>query len=703
MSIRKISLASLSTVMLAAALSPATAQSQSSLEIVTVTATRIATPLADVPENIGIVSARDIADTPAQGLDDILRNIPGMTLSEIGPDVGHPTAYNEGMRGLPTTETRMLLMMDGVPVNDPFFGYLQWNLVPLDNIARVEIVRGGGSPLWGSTAMGGVVNVITRAPEDNVLELSGAGGSYASYNSSLYGTYIAADSLKLSLNAAFSGTGGYQTTPSEWTTYGTLSLRSPVYTPTTNDARNIGFRADFAPSDDISGFVNIHYGENNQVLSTPIGADRQHIWTYSAGLTKSFGATTTLALTFFHDDDYFITNNPHLLTFTTEYNSNIHVTTATDNGASAVLTHDMEGWLRAISIGADYHGVSGHDLANYYQPNGTLAAPTIVGGGDQEFLAGFAQVRLVPVDPLEIMASLRYQYYLSSNGIDTFPPGFGTIANTSRYRFTPRIDARYRIDDDLAVRGAYYQSFRAPTLDQLYRTYADTTAGIYEGNPYLLPETLEGEEIGVDYTLGGLKAQFTLYGSTISDLITQRNLTPTEYPSILGVTCGYDPLTYTYLTCTRNINSASAVARGFETGLHWDLGAGFTGAATYTYADSHYTANPIDPTSVGERLEGVPMHNASASLTYADDRWQATAILRYLSKSYGDAHPSDGLIQQAHLVVDASASYRVWSDLEAFVAIQNLFDRRYIANNGGGAPILGTPLEVMAGLKLKVE
>ena len=77
-----------------------------------------------------------------------LQLTPGMTLNMIGPDVGHPTAYNEGMRGLPTTETRMLVLMDGVPVNDPFFGYIQWNRIPLDNIEQVEIVRGGGSPLF---------------------------------------------------------------------------------------------------------------------------------------------------------------------------------------------------------------------------------------------------------------------------------------------------------------------------------------------------------------------------------------------------------------------------------------------------------------------------------------------------------------------------------------------------------------------------
>jgi outer membrane receptor protein involved in Fe transport len=687
----------------AAAVTPVCAQAVTDVETVTVTATRSATALANVPESVSVVTAAQIANTPAQGLDDVLRNLPGMTLNEIGPDVGHPTAYNESMRGLPTTETRMLVMVDGVPVNDPFFGYIQWNRIPLDNIERVEIVRGGGSPLWGNTAMGGVVNVITRAPQADELNLSASAGSYGSYDTSLHGSYADEDWVKLSVNAAFTGTDGYQTTPASWTSFGTPNLRSPVYTPTSDSAQNVGARADFAPRADLSGFLDVHYHEDQQYLSTPIGLDRQHIWTYAGGVAKTFGADTTLTATLFHDDSNFLTNNPHLLTFTTEYNSNVHTTDASDNGASIILSQKFGALVPNINIGADFHEITGSDHANYYATSGALAAPTIVGGGNQLFLAGFAQAQVKPIEPLLIMASLRYQYYSSSNGVDTFPPGFGTLPDRKYYRFTPRVDGRYQFDDEFALRGAYYQSFRAPTLDQLYRTYADTTAGIFEGNPFLLPETLDGEEIGLDFNRPGLRSQFTFYNSTISNLITQRNLDPSEYPSVLGVTCGYDAATFTFLSCTRNINSASAVARGFEAEVNWDIGSGFSTNLTYTYADSHYTANPADPAAVGERLEGVPMHNAGASLTYADPAgWQITTILRYLSKSYGDAIPADGLIQNAHFVTDVSASYPVTEKLQVFVQAQNLFDKHYIASNGGGVPILGTPFEVMSGLRLKV-
>lgn len=669
-----------------------------------VTASRSPEPLKEVPASVSVVTSAEIRNVPAQGLDDTLRLVPGMNLTLMGPYAAHPTSYNEAMRGLPTTETRMLVLMDGVPVNDPFFGYIQWNRVPLDNIDRVEIVRGGGSPLWGSAAMGGVVNVITRAPAGAMLDVDAAGGSYGSYNVDAYGAYRVSDQFALSLNTAFSGTAGYQTTPASWTSYGTTTLRSPLYTPTSFNGRDAGLRGDFEPRSDLTGFVVVNYYDNHQVLSTPIGDDSQNIWTYSGELKKTFENGGSLTFAAFHDDSHFVTNNPHLLSFTTEYNSNVHTTPVNDTGGSLIWSQDLSSIVKSYALGMDVHSIAGDDYANYDLPSGELAVPTIIAGGKQLFVGGFAQIRLEPVKRLEVAGSVRYQYYRNYDGVDTFPPAIGNIPASTDYSTDPRVNVRYAFNDSIALRGAYYQSFRAPTLDQLYRTYADTTAGIYEGNPFLKPETLEGGEVGLDFNRPGFRSQLTAYSTTINNLVTQRNLTPDEYPPDLGVDCGYDPATYTYLTCTRNINAASAIARGLEAEADWDVRSGVTAGFAFTYADSHYTSNPEDPTAVGERLEGVPTYNVSGHVAYqARKGWRIATDLRWVSTSYGDAHPADGLIQNAHFVMDLSGAYPLTRSLQAYVNIQNLTDTRYIANNGGGAPILGTPFEVMSGFRLALR
>jgi len=685
------------------ATSPSTA-SGNPLDEVVVSASRNAEPLQQVAASVSLITADQIRDTPAQGLDDILQLVPGMDLTQMGPDVGHPTAYNEGMRGLPTSETRFLVLLDGIPVNDPMFGYIQWNRIPLDDIARVEVVRGGGSPLWGNAAMGGVINVITRVPTRDMLDISAAGGSYGTYRSSAYGAYRLSDRFVLSANTTFSGTSGYQTTPASWTSYGATTVRSPVYTPTSFDARNLSLRADFTPGSDLSGFFMLNYHGNDQVLSTPIGEDAQRIWTYSGQLSRTYRSGGALTATLFHDDNDFVTDNPHLLSFTAEYNSNTHHSPANDTGGSLIWTQRRGAVVHSYTLGVDAHEITGSDYSDYYLPGGGTAAPGIVGGGKQLFIGGFAELRLDPVGHLELSGSVRYQYYRNFSGVDTFPPSIGTIAASGSSSLDPRLNLRYALTNTLALRGAYYRSFRAPTLDQLYRTYADTTAGIYEGNPFLQSETLRGGEVGLDINRGNFRSQLTAYETIISNLITQRNLTPAENPTALGVRCGYDAASFTYLTCTRLINAASAVARGLELESEWGIGRGLSAGFAFTYADSRYTANPEDPSAAGQRLEGVPAYDISGTVAYdALAGWRIATDLRWVSASYGDAHPEDHLIQNAHFILDVSGSRTITRRLEVNVQIQNLTNAHYIASNSGGVPILGTPFEFMVGLRFRTQ
>lgn len=682
----------------------ANAQTEDSLQQVVVTASRSPEQLENVPQSVSVVTAAQIAATPAQGLDDILQTLPGMTLTLMGPDVGHPTAYNESMRGLPTTGTSILVLVDGLPINDPFFDYIQWNLIPLDNIERVEIVRGGGAPLWGNGAMGGVVNVITQAPTRSALTVDGGGGTFGTYRTGALGTYVPDGAVRLSLNTTFSGTSGYQTTPAEWYSYGAATLRSPLYVPTSFNAGNVQLHGDFGADPALGGFAEIDYHRNHQILTTAIGDDSQDVWRYSAGLHDDLTPAGTLTATAFHYDSYFVTDNAHLLSFTTQYNSNVHTTPVAETGGSIIWTWKSSGPLRTYSVGVDSQSIDGTDRTDYLLSSGALVLPTVVAGGRQLFLGTFADATLIPITRLTLQGSVREQYYRNTDGIDTFPPFGGSIASSHQDSLDPRLNVRYALTAQIALRAAYYRSFKAPTLDELYRTYADTSAGIYEGNPYLRPETLQGGEVGIDFQRPGLRNQLTYYSTNLHNVVTQRNLAASESPTALGVVCGYDAATFTYLSCTQNINAASAVARGLEEEFDWTLGLGFSGVADYTYADSHYTANTVNPVTVGQPLEGVPRNRGSVSLTYAaPSGWHAFLEGQYVSVSYGDAVPGDNLIQDGHFVLNASASFPLPSGPELYAQVQNLLDRRYIAANSGGPPILGTPFELFVGIRLSVK
>jgi outer membrane cobalamin receptor len=123
-----------------------------------------------------VIDSTTVQDTPAQSLDDVLRHVPGVNLPIQTGIEAHPTADNVSMRGLGGIHA--LVLVDGVPLNDPFFGYFQWGHIPLESIDRVEVVRGGGSPLWGNFAMGGVINVVTRAPEEDTATANAGGGGF---------------------------------------------------------------------------------------------------------------------------------------------------------------------------------------------------------------------------------------------------------------------------------------------------------------------------------------------------------------------------------------------------------------------------------------------------------------------------------------------------------------------------------------------
>ena len=137
------------------------------VEQIVVTATRSAQRLKDVPESTTVVSMARLHETPSQTLDEVLRDVPSVQLPEASVEQVHPTSDLVSMRGL--SGNRALVLLDGVPINDPFFGFIEWALVPLDSVERVEVIRGGDSTLWGDHAMGGVINVISRQPTKDEL------------------------------------------------------------------------------------------------------------------------------------------------------------------------------------------------------------------------------------------------------------------------------------------------------------------------------------------------------------------------------------------------------------------------------------------------------------------------------------------------------------------------------------------------------
>lgn len=138
-------------------------ESVNKLDEVVVTATRTERSLETLPESVSVVTREEIEKSAAFRADDLLREMPGVYVRSYQGILSSSTTNDIGIRGL-TGEDRVLVLKDGIPINDPYGGAVEWNEAGIEDIERIEVVRGPGSALYGSNAMGGVVNIVTRKP-----------------------------------------------------------------------------------------------------------------------------------------------------------------------------------------------------------------------------------------------------------------------------------------------------------------------------------------------------------------------------------------------------------------------------------------------------------------------------------------------------------------------------------------------------------
>ena len=235
------------------------------LEEVVVTATRVPQDATQVAAPTTTLTREEILKTPFRGgdqVDDLLRHVPGVQPTNLSSRYNHPTAQFLSLQGLGTR--RALVLLDGVPLNDGFGGWINWGRVP-DLIARVEVVPGGGSSLYGTWAMGGVVQILTEQPRiGSGIRFESAAGNLNTYRQSLstrYGT----DRLELTLGYRWYHSNGFITVPSD--------QRGPV--DSADDSRHQNF----------NGAVAVNLNSNTKL-------------TVSGGLfreDRSFGTLLSLA------------------------------------------------------------------------------------------------------------------------------------------------------------------------------------------------------------------------------------------------------------------------------------------------------------------------------------------------------------------------------------------------------------------------
>jgi len=639
---------------------------------VVVTATRTERAVDKLPMSVTVIGREEVAQVPALQLDDVLRTVPGVNLPLGTSTTQHPTTHLLSMRGL--GGSRALMMVDGVPLNDPFFGYIPWSMVPLENIERVEVVRGGGSSLFGTYALGGTVNVLRRRATGARVSMTALYGSQATGRFNLSAAQPVSEWAILTADIAYTDTDGYILAPPDQR--GDIDVPSPV------ESLNIDLGVQLAGDSGWEGSVHATVFSGDSQTGTPLAVQSREAVRLSARVHKETAGGGELTAGLFLHDGEFDTQNTNLLPDMgrdEEYVSNIHTTLAKEVGATAQWSRPLGRTAPLFLLGVDLRRISGEDRAQLFDEGGELTGREA--GAGVQYLGGlFSQVSLFPTERLEILASARLDTWSNRDGRTSTDPGEVTRhPDRSFTRLDPRISTHLDLGKGLGLRASVYRAFRAPNLNELYRSFASKTLEV-RPNPELEPETLLGGEIGFDAALPRLDAQLNVFYNEVEDLIARTLVS-------VGAVKVFDMVNVGAIR-SRGVEAFADVAIG----PHWSANFG------YAYTDAVITDNPLQPSRVGNRVPDVPEHSVTIGVRYHHPSG-ATIVLRarHLSDQYGD--DANRLLLEAHTVVDASVVYPIGRRVELLFIGENLANEEYIANARAWEK-LGQPRRVLGGLRV---
>jgi len=669
------------------AASPAAAQAPDDatrLEPVVVTVTRMEQKAGDAPASVTVLTRDDIHQSASQTVDDLLRQVPGFSLFRRSSSlVTHPTTQGLSLRGIgPSGTSRALVLVDGVPANDPFGGWVYWSRIPMQGIDQIEVVRGGGSSAWGNYALGGVVQILTRRPTERALFFDASYGTHETMNFDLL-LQEAQGPFRISLEGNYFSTGGYDVVKQ--------SRRGSIDVEADSTHSTFNGRVELLATPEASVFVSGSYFYEARNNGTPLQIN--HTSTGSGAIGGRLGTPD--------DGEWravvFADTQEFRSTFSTQAADRNSETLALDQ---RVPTTSAGGWLQwshrfgahLASAGGDARWVKGETDERVY--NGGAFTRTREAGG-QQFIGGvFVQDVYTPHPSLELVGGIRGDYWYSYDATrhDT-PPAAGvpaeqTFNNVERIIPSGRVAALFHATPTTDLRASAYQGFRVPTLNEQYRVFR-VRNDVTVANESLRPEQLTGGELGVQQRWGPFQGRVTGYWNEVQDLVANVTLSSRLSDCPVGT------------TCRQRQNLDLARIRGIETELELRPARDWRFLVSYLFADARVVNAPQQPGLEGKRLAQVPEHSATATVRFSRPSWfDASVTARYVGDQYED--DVNSLPLGGYIVVDVAVSRAITRNIELYAAAENIFNRTYsTGRTTDGVISIGEPFIARGGLRLR--
>jgi outer membrane receptor protein involved in Fe transport len=655
----------------------------------TVTVTAYRAPLSELesPATTRLLDEQDLQSTAGPTLDDELRQIPGLELFRRSSSlVANPSSQGMSLRGLGSTSaSRTLVTDDDVPLNDPLGGWIHWQELPALTIRQVELVRGGASDLYGSSAIGGVVNVVPLTPTANAAQLRSSYGGEETWDDDLMAEAVHGP-WGLLFGAGALGTDGYiQEAPFQ---------RGPVDQPSNVHSQNGLLFAD-RKLGSLRLFLRGSGFNEDRNNGTPYQKNGTRLWRYATGGDWNAPHQATFVLRLYGADERYhqtfssISNLPNFGVATCTYRCGeipTRFSQVPDNelGAAAHWSQPLGAGLLLLA-GADTHDLRIWDREQTY---GATAALTNL--HDHQRDSAMYGEAMATHKAWTLTASARLDCYQNFDGqlLDftgsSWTPAAKQPTQQSLTVFDPRVGVARKLTDHWALSASGFRAFRAPTPNELYRS---TQVGnqLTLPNGTLLAERATGWEAGVaaQHNWGVVRA---------SSFLTQVNR------PISAVTI--NPNSSPILLMRENLGQieSKGVSLDFEL-TPWRF-LSLDGGYQYAHATVTRGTAETGKTDLGNWIPEVARNLATLNLRACRPKLGSLNLEGRLSGRQFDDDANTYLLH-GYFRLDAYASHDLGRRWQLFVAGENLLNRQ-IEVALTPTETLGTPRVARAGFLLRL-
>ncbi|WP_439475896.1 TonB-dependent receptor [Brevundimonas sp.] len=626
-----------------------------------------------------------------QRLDEALASVPAVSLFRRTSSLSaNPTTQGISLRAIaPSGAGRTLVTLDGVPLNDPFGGWVIWSQVPTESLSGLDIVRGSGSGPYGAGALTGVISLRER-DDAAVLDASVAdgGGRLSASGATAVGP------VRLVVSGLYETRDGY--TPVRGPAAGAAD------TPLDLEVRSAALRADLPVAEAVislraaafeedrgSGLAGARATASGNLLSATAAAaprpDRPG-WRLQAWRRESDLANTAVAVAADRAT-------------TTPANDQFE-TPATGWGLNAALRRTtVSGIGRAEwEFGADARFNEGETRERFRHMAGAFTRDRIA-GGETSVVGAYAEGSST-IGPWLVAGGLRLDQWRNERGHRLerdLATGFPTLDETDPDRsgevVSARLGVRRAIGTGQALRLAAYTGFRPATLNELHRPFR-VGNDLTEANASLEPERLTGVEAGWAWTGERTSLTATVFWTEVEDAIV--NVTVGAGPGVFP-RAGFVPAGG---VLRQRMNAGTIEATGLEIDGWFKVSDTLSARAAVSLTDARLDGGALAPQLTGLRPAQAPDWSATAGVDWrATDRLTLAADLRWESRRFDDDLNSRGL--EAAATADLRAEWAVSPSALLWFAADNLFDAEVeVSETATGVTGFGPPRTFSLGVRL---